>query len=200
MGYVALAVTYVAGYLFLVFVAICLACGLYYLAELCEEYTSLTKRVIYWAIIAILIEHVLLLVFERLPWQLVLLGMGSHCCYFQLLKSFPFLQLSSPAFLLSCVAVAVCTYGWVAHFASDYHSPAFVLGFLLANCWLVPFAFFISLSVNESVLPSNQHLGASQAFSEPGARRGKTQSGILSVFDFFRSKKEELMPGLTKKV
>jgi hypothetical protein len=81
--------------------------------------------VIYGAILVILGEHVLLLLFERLPWQLVLLGMGSHVCYFQLLKSFPFLQLTAPAFLLSCVAACGCTYGWVRHFASDYHSPAY---------------------------------------------------------------------------
>ncbi|KAG8459442.1 hypothetical protein KFE25_013078 [Diacronema lutheri] len=200
MGYVALATTYVSGYLFLVFVAICLACGLYYLAELCEEYTSLTKRVVYWAILAIEAEHALLLAFERLPLQLVLFGMVAHGCYFQLLKSFPFLQLASPAFLLSCCAVVLSTYGWLRHFAADYHSPAFVLGFMLMNAWLVPFAFFISLSVNEAVLPSAQHLAAPHAYTEPGARRGKAQSGVLSIFSFFQAKKEELMPGLTKRV
>lgn len=100
------------------------ACGLYYLAELCEEYTSLTKRVVYWAILAIEAEHALLLAFERLPLQLVLFGMVAHGCYFQLLKSFPFLQLASPAFLLSCCAVVLSTYGWLRHFAADYHSPA----------------------------------------------------------------------------
>lgn len=65
----------------------------------------------------------LLLLFERLPVHLVLLGMGAHGCYFQLLKSFPFMQPLSPAFLLSCCGAFGCSYGWLRHFAADYHSP-----------------------------------------------------------------------------
>lgn len=151
----------------------------------------------------------------------------------------------------------------------------FVMGFMLANCWLVPFAFFITLSVNESVLPSQQALGAQQSLSDvsatlrththaracehggqraarllphrsrpadwrwhrraracvcslrrqtrtttpcphrkppspsraaslraaqPSVRRGKAHAGILSAFSFLQAKKEELMPGLTKRV
>lgn len=194
----------------------------------------MTKRVVYWTILAIEAEHVLLLLFERLPWYLVLFGMAAHGCYFQLLKSFPFMQLASPSFVLSCLAVCVSTYGWVRHFAADYHSPmcaagtlspridgrcaahtsttltrlprvvrtracrcvrarclySFVLGFMLWNCWLVPFAFFISLSVNEAVLPSAQHLAASQTYTEvracPSARAQRPRAmpadaGLLAL-------------------
>ena len=38
--------SYIAGYCVLLFLAISLACGLYYLAELTEEYPSITKKVI----------------------------------------------------------------------------------------------------------------------------------------------------------
>ena len=40
MGVVFNGVVYVAGYLFLLFVAVCLASGLYYMAELVEELTE----------------------------------------------------------------------------------------------------------------------------------------------------------------
>lgn len=53
----------------------------------------------------------------------------------------------------------------------------FVLGFMLANCWLVPFAFFITLSVNESVLPSQQALGAQQSLSNVRARASRITEG-----------------------
>jgi len=43
------AMTYISGYIFLIFVAVCLACGLYYLAELAEEHTSLTKKMMWVA-------------------------------------------------------------------------------------------------------------------------------------------------------
>ena len=39
-------VVYIGGYLFLVFLAVCLATGLYYLAELVEEYTTASKKAI----------------------------------------------------------------------------------------------------------------------------------------------------------
>lgn len=49
------------------FLCACLACGLYYLAELIEEYTRLTKKLILWTIRVVLVVHVLLLVADRLP-------------------------------------------------------------------------------------------------------------------------------------
>ena len=42
-------VAYIGGYLSLVFVAVCLATGLYYLAAMVEEYTRVTKKVLTWA-------------------------------------------------------------------------------------------------------------------------------------------------------
>jgi hypothetical protein len=79
--------------------------------------------VVFWTILVLLGEHVLLLLFEPLPKSLVLLGLCAHGCYFQLLKGFPFLQLLSANFLLSLAATIATTVGWLRHFASDYHSP-----------------------------------------------------------------------------
>ena len=45
-GLLATALVYVSGYAVLVFLAVCLATGLYYLAELVEENTKLTKTII----------------------------------------------------------------------------------------------------------------------------------------------------------
>ena len=55
------------GYAMLLFLAVCLATGLYYLAELIEEHTRLTRRVLLYAIRAVLAVHVVLLVWDRLP-------------------------------------------------------------------------------------------------------------------------------------
>lgn len=161
------------------------ACGLYYLAELCEEFTSLTKRIIYWAILGVSFEHLLLLVLEpALPRLLVMGGLVAHGCYFQLLRSFPFMHPSSPAFLASALAAALSTYGWLRHFFGHYHRVTTVLGFMLLNAWLVPFAFFISLSVNESVLPGS---------SEP---RPKRREGMLmALFNRAREHKDAITGG-----
>jgi hypothetical protein len=46
---------------------------------------------------------------------------------------------------------------WFRYFLYDYKSPyltlEYVIGFFLITMWLVPFAYFISLAANESVLP-----------------------------------------------
>jgi len=156
MGLAFHAIVYVSGYLFLMFAAVCLCCGLYYLAELVEEYTSTTRRLMYGANVAVLVAHVLFAVFESLPMLALLVGFGAHLCYLWLLQSYPFMRLSSPATLASLAVFVVSNVLWAKHFFSHYHQLTHVLCFLLFNAWLVPFGFFISFSVNDSTLPSRQ--------------------------------------------
>merc|ERR1712216_196323 len=59
---------YVSGYLVLLFLAICMACGLYYMAELAEEYSRLTKKILTYCIQGVIGIHVLLLIFDRFPF------------------------------------------------------------------------------------------------------------------------------------
>ena len=59
MGLVFNAVVYVAGYIFLLFVAVCLASGLYYLCEVVEEHTVLTRRILTASTMLVLVVHVL---------------------------------------------------------------------------------------------------------------------------------------------
>ena len=153
MGFMFNAVVYVSGYIFILFVAVCLACGLYYLAELVEEHTTLTKRLLYGCTYAILVAHPLFYLFEQLPLAAIVCGMAAHGCYLWLLQSFPYLQPLSPPFLTSTAALVASHYFWLSHFMSHYHATTHVLCFLLFAVWLVPFGFFISLSANESTLP-----------------------------------------------
>ena len=74
-----------------------------------------------------------------------------------------------------------------------------VICFLLFNLWLLPFGFFISLSINESTLPDRQAQGADEVYSDGGART-KQKSGIISAFGFVKQQREEMMPSLAKKV
>ena len=60
-------------------------------------------------------------------------------------------------------------YLWAVHFMAHYHSLTHVLCFLLFNLWLLPFGFFISLSINESTLPDRQAQGADEVYSDGGA-------------------------------
>eukprot|EP00962_Isochrysis_galbana_P024353 scaffold7453_cov128-Isochrysis_galbana.AAC.8 len=63
---------------------------------------------------------------------------------------------------------------------------------------LVPFGFFISLSVKETSLPNQQAAMANEVYREGGHFSQK--SGILSAFSFVREKRDDMMPSLAKKV
>ncbi len=93
---------YASGYLVLIFLAICMACGLYYMAELAEEYSRLTRKILYWSIIVVAAIHVLLLVFDGFPWLATFFGLAMHLVYFQFLKDFPYVNFSSPLFIGAC--------------------------------------------------------------------------------------------------
>ena len=101
---IATLVVWAGGYMSLVFVAVCLATGLYYLAELVEEYTVLTKKLLGWAVAAELALYSLLLLWDGLPPLACASGLLAHALYGTLLRSFPFIRLSSPEFLASCGA------------------------------------------------------------------------------------------------
>jgi len=162
MGFVFNAVVYVSGYVFLLFVAVCLACGLYYLAELVEEHTAITRRIMYGVNVAILASHVLFLS-EGLPYSALAVGLGAHSSYMWLLQSFPFLSFASPPFLTSFALFCLSNFLWITHFLSHFHQLTHVLCFMLWMVWLVPFGFFISLSANESTLPNGGSSGTSGA-------------------------------------
>lgn len=175
---------YVAGYVFLVFLAVCLACGLYYLAELAEEFTVITKKLIQYTIIGVMVIHGMLLILDRFPFYQITVGLATHGAYLAMLKDFPFIGFTSPIFIGSCVLMVLDHYVWFQFFSvMGIYRLTHVLGFYLLCVWLVPFGYFVSLSVNDSVLPS----------SEMGAAHGQTKRGnmFLTIGNFVKAK----MPG-----
>ncbi|XP_023803480.1 protein TEX261-like, partial [Cyanistes caeruleus] len=122
------------------------AAGLYYLAELIEEFTVLTKRIIkymIWFSSAVLVG---LYLFERFPAFLVGMGLFTNLVYFGLLRTFPFIVLTSSNFILSCVLVVVNHYLAFQYFAEEFYLFSEVLAYFTFCLWLIPFAFFVSLS------------------------------------------------------
>uniref|UniRef100_A0A3P9N6T1 Protein TEX261 n=1 Tax=Poecilia reticulata TaxID=8081 RepID=A0A3P9N6T1_POERE len=87
------------------FVTLAIAAGLYYLAELIEEYTVATSRIIKYMILFSTGVLVCLYVFEGFPLLMVGVGLFTNLVYFGLLRTFPYILLSSPNFILSCGAV-----------------------------------------------------------------------------------------------
>jgi len=199
MGFMYTATVYVAGYLIVMFVAICLACGLYFLAELAEEHTRLTGKIIGSSIVLVLVSHVLFFVTEPgLPKEALALGFAAHLAYGWLFQTFPMLKVLSPSFLASIALLVASQYLWLTHFTAHFHQASHVACFFVLMCWLVPFGFFISLSFNETVLPNRQAHDADDVYAEGG--RTQKKSGLVSAFNFLGEKRDDLMPSMTKQV
>jgi hypothetical protein len=75
---------------------------LYYLSELVEEHTVLSKKLLTRLIYAVITIQILLCLIDRFPWSLSALSIGSHVVYMQNLRRFPVVKLTDPTFLLSC--------------------------------------------------------------------------------------------------
>ncbi|KAI9495695.1 transmembrane adaptor Erv26 [Zychaea mexicana] len=84
------------------FVVLSLACGLYYLAELVEEYTVYTRKIIKAMTATVVGIHVLLWIVDRLPFLLLAFSILCHGVYTMNLKTFPFISLTSVPFIASC--------------------------------------------------------------------------------------------------
>ncbi|KAL2021362.1 hypothetical protein VTK56DRAFT_7227 [Thermocarpiscus australiensis] len=153
------------------FMTLAIASGLYYLSELVEEHTVIAKRLLTRLIYSIIVLQLLLCLVDRFPFWPTALGVFSHFIYLGNMRRFPFVQLTDPLFLASCVLVLLNHYIWFKHFShrqerayenmtSYYDTPSDVPSFseiasYFGLCvWLVPFALFVSLSASDNVLPT----------------------------------------------
>ncbi|EEQ41780.1 hypothetical protein EJF18_80032 [Clavispora lusitaniae] len=160
----------VLGFLFLV---LAIASGLYYISEMVEEHTEPTKRFLKRMIQAIIVLLILLWLFDSFPFKLTAFSVVSYLIYMRNLEKFPYVQFTSPIFLLSCVLVIANHFLWFEHFHNPYippldvrlnpdyqppRIPSFteVCSFFGLVVWLVPFALFVSLSAHDNLLP--QHM------------------------------------------
>jgi len=185
-----------AGYLFLLFIAVCLACGLYYMAELAEEYPTFTKAIIKWSIVVITGLHPMLCILEPFPILPVAVGIATHCMYYRLLvMNFPFIELTSPNFLGSCGMMILSHYFWISHFNTTMYPITYIMGFFFTCVWLVPFAYFISLSINEFVLPCEFPSYKQQqqdSYMQDGESK-KPKGAFMKIAGLFSSKKNEII-------
>jgi hypothetical protein len=113
------------------------ASGLYYLSELVEEHTVISKRFLTRLIYSIMALQFLLCIVDRFPFLLTALGIFSHFVYLGNMRRFPFVKLTDPLFLASCgvlrkvdplgelsqhlqvpVLVLINHYVWFKHFST----------------------------------------------------------------------------------
>ncbi|KAF8939938.1 transmembrane adaptor Erv26-domain-containing protein [Dissophora ornata] len=147
-------ISYAGSGIAFVFSTLSLACGLYYLAELVEEYTVLTKKIIKGLTLVVVVLHLSLWLLDGLPFSKIMFSLGCHGVYSLNLANFPYISLLSAPFLLSCVLVLADHFMWFRYFAQHYYSFMSIASFFGICVWIVPFVYFISLSANDNALPS----------------------------------------------
>lgn len=192
--------TWVALAIQICFVTVSIAAGLYYLAELVEEYTVMSKKIINYLLLVTTLILMGLLVFEELPWSLLGGCLLANLAYYFVLRTFPFIQLSSPSFILSAVMILVDHYLAFSYFANVWHPFSEVLAFFTICLWLIPFALFVSLSANENVLPTSVPSEIptdtdGDVVTNYFRRKGK-RYGLLS---FLKSAQDTILPQRVKK-
>ncbi|KAI0147676.1 transmembrane adaptor Erv26 [Xylariaceae sp. FL1272] len=177
------------------FLTLAIASGLYYLSELVEEHTVIAKRLLTQLIYFVIgLQSVLWLV-DSLPLTLSLMGIVSHGVYLGNMRRFPFVKLTDPLFLVSCVLVLANHYLWFRHFSESQQrsysrmssmydqtdAPTFteIASFFGICVWLVPFALFVSLSASDNVLPT---IGSEQP-SHGDNGKNKRQGMVKVIVD-----------------
>ncbi|KAH7150295.1 DUF396 domain protein [Dactylonectria estremocensis] len=178
------------------FLTLAIASGLYYLSELVEEHSVIAKRFLTRLIYTVVVIQTALWIADGFPFWATMLGVFSHVIYLGNMRRFPFVKLSDPLFILSCILVLLNHYVWFRHFSHtqsrayqrNYYdrvdAPSFTMiaSYFGLCVWLVPFALFVSLSAGDNVLPT---IG-----SEPshGGLDGKSkpQGMIKAVVDSIR--------------
>jgi len=178
------------------FATLSLAAGLYYVAEIIEEFTAVTERIIWWMIVTTSFIFVGLFIVEGFPFKLIAVGLFSNVVYLGLLRGFPMIDLSSPNFILSLIMLTINHVLAFGHFGEEYHPFHDVLAYFTLCVWLVPFTFFVSLSAGENVLPTSYSSGQEDALSHYMNRGKKQRGGLLKVLEFCR---EAVLPSRAKR-
>lgn len=153
-----------------IFLVLAIACGLYYVSEMVEERSEPAKRILRRMIQGIMVVYILLWLFDGFPWKQTVFSLVSYAVYMLNLLDFPYVELSSPIFLLLCVLVVSNHFLWFQFFnlpriptaqemaQLDYVPPTIptfmeVSSFFGVMVWLLPFALFVSLSAHDGMLP-----------------------------------------------
>ncbi|CAH1782979.1 unnamed protein product [Owenia fusiformis] len=194
------ALTWVSMLIQVLFITLSVAAGLYYLAEVVEEFTTTTGKIIKYLIVGSTVVYVGFLLFEDLPLSLIVLGLITNGVYILVLKTFPYIEITQPAFVAAIALIFVNHYLAFGYFSQVWHPFSEVLAFFTICLWLVPFAFFVSLSANENVLPTVSERQPTQSDeSDVVSNYFKKKSSKIGLLSFFKYTQDTLLPQRTKK-
>lgn len=130
----------------ILFVLICVSCGLFYLAELADDYASYTLKMIKTFTLVTVALHVLFLLTGALPIIEGGVGLIAHLVYATLLKTYPYCSITDVRAIGSvalCVLSHVLYYKFIKGAATDFF---YFIGFFSLFVWLVPLTLFVTIN------------------------------------------------------
>lgn len=143
--------------------------------------------------------YILLFLLEDLTYSMIAFGLLGQLIHLRILDNFPFIDFTSVKFISAIVVLIINHYLAFSFFSNLFIPFSHVLGYFTIM-WLIPFAYLISLSANDRVLPTVDRNSAvpGDADSDLISSYFSTRKrfGLLSLF---QSAKETLLPQTSKK-
>ncbi|KAI8789650.1 protein TEX261 [Biomphalaria glabrata] len=180
-------------------VTLSIAAGLYYLAELVEEYTSIAGKTIKYLVYGTIVVYAGLLIFEDVGFLMVAGGLLSCLAYLFILQNFPYFFLTSPSFISAVVLLLFNHYMAFIYFSNNWYPFSEILAYFTVCLWLVPFAFFVSLSANEYVLPTSNTPVLEQDDSDVVSNYFRKNKKKLGLLLFLKTAQESVLPQRMRK-
>lgn len=187
---------YVAGFITLLLLALSISSGLYLLAELAEEFPTMSGKITKYLLVVVLVLHVVLLI-DGLPVFESSASILGHLIYGSTLRNFPFIDLISISSIGSALAFICCNGMWLLHFTKQVNEPFEVIGFFVICVWSIPCALFVSLTLGDNTLPVLSGPGVMKQYNENNDMGGLSASGkkkniFRMMFDAFATFMEKL--------
>lgn len=165
----------------IIVLALSVASALFYLTELAEEYSVVTKRILRALVFSVAALHGLVLVVDEMSWWRSVLSMAALLGpYRLLLRRFPWVSLSSTVVLAAVAMFVVDNASWYSYFlTTDVELPFWsVVPFFLTMVWLVPIGFFVSLAIEDERMPGG---GGGLAGGGDDGRRSSVWRSIMAL-------------------
>jgi hypothetical protein len=150
------ALLYVSGYIASAFLALSVASGLYFLADLAEEHSVLTKRILTYMVVVLMALHLLLWVVGDIPFLAMLVGLAAHGCYLAMMDRFPDLELLSWKSISGLILFLLSHWFWLDFLRSQNFYTLHMALFFQTFVWIAPLGLLVSVTINESSLPFEQ--------------------------------------------
>ena len=146
---------YVFGYVALLTVAIALSSALYLVAEYAEEFPTFAGKCVQTLLVLVVCLY-LLLWLDGIPLLESCVGIGCHVVYASMLSTFPFVEVLSLRTVASGLVFLFSHYIWFSYFLNNSTDMLHVCGFFVIMVWAVPCGLFVSLSINDNILPGTK--------------------------------------------